>query len=285
MEYNLKDLKMIAQGGQAEIYDIGDNKLLRVLINPNDEKFLKNEMETMNELKKSGICVPEVYEYLKVDNRPALVIEKISGDSLLIYLMKHPFKIKKEIQSFAALHVEISKISPINNLYKSKVRAKYLIERSDLPDTELKNFVLNLLDDLPEGNSICHGDFHPGNILRSGDKNYIIDWFGAYSGNILCDAAHTYILMKNVPRLPGASNSKYKIMKFMGNMLASEYINTFYKLYKFNWGEFSKWMVVMAAERTNYGMQSEKPALVKFIRCCCERSNNGVSAEKWYKKF
>lgn len=140
-------------------------------------------------------------------------------------------------------------------------------------------FCTSLLDELPEGNALCHGDFHPGNILKSGEKYYIIDWSGSYNGDILSDAAHTYILLEIVPDYEGMNAVKHASAKFVGNIIAAEYIKTFRRLMKFDWSDFSKWMVIKAAERTFYGFPSEKPALIHYIEYCYEQRNKGESAD------
>ena len=49
---------------------------------------------------------------------------------------------------------------------------------ADLP-AELADFALEKLDALPDGDRLCHGDFHPGNILLGGDGPAVIDWTDA----------------------------------------------------------------------------------------------------------
>lgn len=47
-EYNLKDLRLIAQGGEADIYDIENNKILRVLRNPKGKTFENRKTAVSN---------------------------------------------------------------------------------------------------------------------------------------------------------------------------------------------------------------------------------------------
>lgn len=285
MEYELKRLRLIAEGGQAEIYDIGDNKILRVLKDPGYEKMLRIEMQIMKVLKDKGICIPEVYEYLNVDGRPAIIIEKITGESMLQSIAQHPLNTLKEAQMLANLHIKLSKSYTADNLNYVKDNSRYLIGNSTSIDSQLKQFAIKLLDELPEGEDLCHGDFHPGNILKSGGKYYIIDWSGSYRGDILSDAAHTYILLKSVPDFQGMNAAKHALLKLAGSIIAEEYVKTFRKSINFDWSDFSKWMVIKAAERTFYGFSSEQDALIRFIRYCYDKWNNGESADYWYREM
>ena len=53
--------------------------------------------------------------------------------------------------------------------------------REKLPEKDLPS-ILRLFDTLPEGNRVCHGDFHPGNLLTCRGQTYVIDWGGRPHG-------------------------------------------------------------------------------------------------------
>lgn len=42
-----------------------------------------------------------------------------------------------------------------------------------------------------DGDSLCHGDFHPGNILLSNGHTMVIDFMNVYHGDFLYDVART----------------------------------------------------------------------------------------------
>lgn len=278
----LSDLKLLAQGGEAEIYDLRNGKILRVLRKSRDSKGIKNEMEIINMLKRDGFMVPEIYEYLTVEGRPAVIMERICGETMLSHIQKHPLSIKKSAKVLAKLHDELVNAKENLDLYYSKTRAKHLIEISELLDDNQKEFVYSILEEIDEGEAICHGDFHPGNILIQDHKNYIIDWGNAYRGPALSDLAHSYLLMKNTPRIPGIRTIQYNFMKIGGGLLAKTYINEMHRLQSFDWGDLSKWIVIKAAERTVHGLIMEKPRLVQHIEYCRQQNLRGEPPFKWY---
>jgi hypothetical protein len=212
-------------------------------------------------------------------------VEKICGDSMLAFIKNYPLRLLQEAFLLAQLHLETSKTKVNLPLHSAKERAKFLVHKSTLLSTEMKGFIDSFIDELPEGEAICHGDFHPGNILKSNGENYIIDWFGAYQGDILSDVAHSYLVMKNVPVIPGLSKAQHMFMKIAGNLLANQYLGAFYRIHRFNWSEFSKWLVVKAAERSFYGLPSEKTALQRFIASCYQLREKGIGAASWYRRL
>lgn len=283
--YDLSALKLIARGGQADIYEIDGEKVLRVLRNPEAEKELKAEMSVMQALKAKGKAVPAVYEYLTVNGMPAVVMERIHGITMTDDIQKNPMALFSQADKLAKLHTDVCDSSTGLGLFSIKQRAEFLIPKAEMLDADTKAFALKVLEGLGEGNEICHGDFHPGNILLSNGKYYIIDWFGATSGRKISDIAHSYLLLKNVPRIPGMPGFQFLVMKLFGGILAGRYLKACYKLSPFDWEEFSSWMVVRAAERVFYGLPSEKAALIKFIKTCKMLSANENSTSSWWKKI
>lgn len=279
---SLIDLTLFAQGCQAQIYLYGENKVLRVLRDPQDEDLLLNEIEIMKSLSNTVVHVPKVYEFLTIEGRSAVVVERIFGDTMLTDLRKHPLSILNKAKVLASLHISLAQNGTVNNLKPMKSRARFLTGSTDLLKPELKAFVYGLIDELPEGNELCHGDFHPGNILMKESKNFIIDWFGAYKGDLLSDVAHTYLILTNVPRFSGINPIRHFVMKQSGSLLARKYLRAFKKQRPFDESVFSKWLVVKAAERISYGLPTEKPRLFAFIETC-ERTQ--MSSESWFKKL
>lgn len=279
----LDKLKLMAQGGQADIYELDSNKIIRVLRNKNDEEALKIEMSVMKSLHDRGKSVPEVYEFLKVEEKPSIIMEKINGSTMIDELRKNPLKIFKQAEKLAELHMEVADCADGLEMVSINERAAHLIPKGKLLDSELKEFVLNILKGLPKGNDICHGDFHPGNIMIVNRKYYVIDWFGATIGRKLSDIAHTYLLLKNTPEIPNMPKLQNFLLGCTGSLIAGRYLSTCYKIENFQWDEFSKWMVVRAAERVFYGLPSEKEGLLKFIKKCKEAEASGINASKWWK--
>lgn len=62
-----------------------------------------------------------------------------------------------------------------------------------------RNEVLLLVDRLADGDALCHGDFHPGNILLSREGAVIIDFMNICSGVFLYDVARTVYLVEYTP--------------------------------------------------------------------------------------
>lgn len=264
MQYNVRELNLLAQGGEADLYEIDENKVLRI-----DRKHSANPFETEKIvfpiLEKHGILIPKVYEYVQVDDRQAEIMERINGETMLHYTMSHPLCVKREIKQFAKIHQQILAIREEKELYPID---KFIYHFGDQPmkvEKEIFDFVMQTLKELPKGASVCHGDFHPGNILIEKEQKYIIDWSGAHVGNPVSDIANTYLLMACVPRAPGQGGFQYKILKFAGRYTAKLYLREIHKLIEFDDEEFHKWLIVMSLFRVYHGLPSEQEERKKYL--------------------
>ena len=277
------NLTLLAEGAQAEVFHYGDDKVLRVMRSADDKEMLLNEIAVIGELREAGVPVPEAYEYAEVGGRPAVIGEKIQGENLMAYL--NPFGAMGIGRALGDMHLRLSHAAPEVTLPLGRDRARHIIGQSELLDDDLMSFVFSLIDGLEEGTDLCHGDFHPGNILRQDDRDFIIDWVGVYRGDILSDAANTYLLIRTIPRPPGLGSVQYAFMRLMGPLLVRGYLGAVRKGHPFDWGIFSRWLVIKAAERTVHGMSGEKERLAAFIGTCYELRKRGVPPEKWYRQL
>jgi len=77
-----------------------------------------------------------------------------------------------------------------------KVRLATRIAGARLLDEPRKQLLLGRLADMPEGDRLCHGDFHPINVLGEALQPLVIDWPDASRGDPAADVCRSYLLLK-----------------------------------------------------------------------------------------
>lgn len=261
------------------------DKIIRVLCNSQGEDYLKNEMSVMNFLRDKGKNVPRVYQYLKVDGRPSVIMDRINGITMLDKMKKEPYKLLDYAEKFALIHLDVMDSAKGIELVSINARVTQLIHQSDTLCSELRQFVVEVLEELPKGNEICHGDFHPGNIMISDGDCFVIDWYGVTRGERLSDIAHTYLLYRSGNKNIGKTRISCPTKSFASNTISKKYLSVYVSLQLFDMSNFSKWMVVRAAERLTTGLPSEKKALIKFITRCREDYLLEIKASNWWKNI
>ncbi len=83
-------------------------------------------------------------------------------------------------------HKPVRGLESTRSIYRS-----HLEDGSKMP-AHVSVRMLGLLSSLPDGDRLCHNDFHPRNILYDGRKYTVIDWDAAAIGDPAGDVAHSY---------------------------------------------------------------------------------------------
>lgn len=280
---DVRRLPLLARGGQAEIFDLGNGRVLRYPNRPQDFDRIRYEYAVYQVLANSNAVVPKVYDLIEIDGAPAIIMERLDGESMLERIQRWPPSARRLASTLAGLHHELLGRHATTPLKDTRTGSRYCILASTLLSDSLKERVVAILDMLSDGDSLCHGDFHPGNIIYRGDVSYTIDWSGASRGDFHADIAHTYLLLKVVPRVPGLNPLLHFVQTRIGRAIATTYLNTLGTLRKIDWAAFSRWVVVKAAERTYYGLPSEKARLLGFLNESLESLRGGARPESLYR--
>ena len=196
------DLEIIGEGATTKIYRDGD-KALKLYINA-PLRQVENEAMLQSYAAKMGLPVPLVYGVRKIDEiMTALEMEHISGKPLMHEKMATNER-HAAIQTLVKLQCLVHSVSA-DGLPKQSDRIKMRIENNSGFDITVKENLLAQHEKLDTASvNLCHGDFHPLNIMFDGKKHWIIDWVDATMGNTLADACRTYVIFKQyLSRLSG----------------------------------------------------------------------------------
>jgi Ser/Thr protein kinase RdoA (MazF antagonist) len=83
-----------------------------------------------------------------------------------------------------------------------------------------------VLDRLPDGDRVCHGDYHPGNVLLAADRTAVIDWVCAARGAAEADHDRTLLLLRWADPLPGPPLLTRALLATGRALLARRYART-----------------------------------------------------------
>lgn len=255
--------KPIAEGRTAEIFLWDDHHILKLYRNWCPPHWIKDEARIARAVYDAGIPSPAAGEILEMNGRQGLIYEHIQGISMLQDMNAHPWTILKHARSLAALHVRINKQS-ITGLPSCKEGLRYAIGKTPYLTDDLRNKALALLDTLPDGQQLCHGDYHPGNVILTKDGPIIIDWMTARAGSPWMDVARTSLLLSIGPKSAGKLVSP--IIKIAIRLYYRAYLNRYHTLVPDTKNELKRWIPVIAAARLNEDIVPEREALIKMVK-------------------
>ena len=196
-----------------------------------------------------GLNVPSLLEVKKIENRWALISEYIEGKTLEQLMKENPEKEEEYLELFVDTQMKIlAKKAPLLSRVKDKMKRK--ITETEVVDNAIKFELLQRLEGMPSGYSVCHGDFHPSNVIIREDKEiFVIDWAHVTQGSPVFDAARTYLLF----RLEG--NDK----------IAKEYVQLFEKKIGIHQKDILRCVPILACTQKMKGVPEEQLALEQWI--------------------
>lgn len=264
-------LELLARGREADVYLHDDSTVLKLWREPDLEWRIDREEAAVTALQAAGVRVPEILGRVVVDGRPGLRLGRIDGPDLFTRLSRQPLAFLAAGRALgvaqAAMH-EVTAPSALPEL-NAELRRRILQVQS-LPE-DLREAVLGLLDRLPKGDRLCHGDFHLGNMMGSWKAPVIIDWADACRGNPLADVARTDLIHR-VGELPAETPSVIKAVAPIGrNGLVLRYLAAYARRRGIDRRQLEEWRIVRAAARLLEPIPSEHPGLIRYLRRRLER--------------
>ncbi len=137
----------------------------------------------------------------------------------------------------------------------------------------LADWVGRILARLPDGNALCHGDFHPGQLMLSGDRCAAFDWSGAKRGDPLFDYARTRVLLSMGEPPPGTQLTLRLLAKIGRRLLISSYVRSYERHAPgpVDEARVRQWEIVNLAVRMHDGVPGERPRLLQRLQKAFER--------------
>jgi aminoglycoside phosphotransferase (APT) family kinase protein len=232
--------RLLGSGNRAEVFEHGFDVIK--LYRPGESRAAADrEAAILAVVEPLGLPVPAVMGVEQVDGRWGLVMTRATGapwadaasGAEALYL-----------EAMAALHARIHR-RPAAPLVSQKRKLASNIERGPMLGAAQKRRLLDALAALPDGDRLCHGDFHPYNILGAIERPTVIDWLDATSGHPAADVCRSFVLMSRaVPAF------------------AAAYVETYARATDVSGTEIQAWTPCIAAARLSENVPAETDHLM-----------------------
>ena len=186
----------LGAGREAEIIAWGDDEVLRWLYDPDGRARLELEAAAMTAAAQGGVAVPVVHEVVVMDGRPGLVMDRVDGEDLLTMLERRPWTFAQTAARLGRFQAQLHEVGAPPELPELRRTLRERIDAAPHLPASTAAFARDLLARLPDGDRLCHGDFHPGNVIVAAGGDVLIDWSNAARGDPTADLARTMLLVR-----------------------------------------------------------------------------------------
>lgn len=220
--------RRLGSGKEAEVFEYGDFAL-KLYRSESQKAAALREASNLSILEQLALPTPRIHAVGEYGGRWGLVMDRARGPSFADRMMSGDRRL--HIEELARLHLLVHR-QPGSGLPSLKARLSANIQRAEELDRGSQDRLLRQLDALPDGNCLCHGDFHPWNIHGSADDIMVLDWLDACSGTPAADVCRSYVLIHHADP-----------------MAAAEYVDAYARLSETTAADIMAWLQPVAAAR------------------------------------
>jgi tRNA A-37 threonylcarbamoyl transferase component Bud32 len=163
----------------------------------------------------AGAPAPEVFDEVALEGRFGVVLQRLDGQTLSQLSRSGTMTRDQTGAILASLALSVHKIAPppdLLSLHDTMAGSSRL--SSGMLPKHIATGILTLIERLPPGDGLCHGDLHPGNVIMTADGPRLIDWGGATRAPAGLDLACCHVLLSELhpelvddPERPRAVNA------------------------------------------------------------------------------
>ena len=219
---DLEKCEKIGAGGNGAVYRVSEDEIVKVNYNPDTYEGLEQELAKAKEAFLLGI--PTAISFDLVDcgeGRKGVVYEIIKSSTLGENIQKDPScmeelteKYIEQLNLLHSVHTDNPVFGSAKDSYRKQVEAasKFLTEE----EGELMN---QILEALPEGDRLVHGDAHPKNIMIQNGEMLWIDMEGMSVGHPIYDLISIAVILNGMRTdemsigICGMDNATVKLFK------------------------------------------------------------------------
>lgn len=260
--------KSLAVGRSAEISEYGPNKILKLFFKEFPASEVDTEYSNSVIAFSSGASSMKCYEKVKIGNRHGLIFDKLDGISLTKLPDKKPLTFFSLSKILADLHLDLHN-KKTKKMKDIRVEAIKVLSKEPLSflSKEEKKIAKQFIENLPEGSSVLHLDFHPENVIVTKDSYVIIDWMTALKGDPAADVASTVFLFQDAELWPGTPFLKILFYTVVRKFILKGYLKRYLSISGMDRKEIERWRLPILIFRLGlWNIESERVALQKEIR-------------------
>ncbi|KAA3619173.1 MAG: hypothetical protein DWQ08_15665 [Proteobacteria bacterium] len=191
---NIEIGERLGGGGLSEVYSSGPDFVVKLFHQRIEKRFALLEFENLVLAYSLGVPVPKPQRAFEAGGRFGIRMRRAEGSDLLALMLAGAEAARAAARLLAEVHCRIHASSG-RGFARLIDRIAAAIGQGEHIDKALAPRVRELLESLPSGDALCHGDLHPANVMCSGERVAVLDWHDAASGPVEADIARTLVVV------------------------------------------------------------------------------------------
>ena len=176
--------RLLAVGNVAEVFEWGA-RVVKLYKSTAAKSAAFREAAMHAAVEAMGLPVPKVWGVQEIGDRWGVVFDGVKQPSFAKQILSNPGEAPRYLdECMVQLHMRIHAHRAVQ-FADLRVRLADNIAGTKLLDARRKRDLLDGIADMPDNDRLCHGDFHPMNILGEASAPVIIDWPDARAAAIL----------------------------------------------------------------------------------------------------
>ncbi|MFQ5918937.1 MAG: phosphotransferase family protein [Thermoplasmata archaeon] len=253
----------VGVGRTAEVLAWEDNRVLKLFYEGFPWQVAEEEARTTERLHELGLPVPRVDGVIEEAARPGIVFERIDGPSMLFRLTRFPWPVTRLARVLADLHGSVHR-HRMPELPSLRDALERRIREAPRLSAEEKRATRDALGELPNDSVVCHGDFHPDNVLLSRRGPIVIDWTDVHQGHPSADVAKTVLLLR-LGEPPEGTRGRW-LIDLLRRRFQRAYLLRYRGTRSVSETALQAWLLPVAAARLADGIPQERKKLVGMVR-------------------
>lgn len=192
----------IGEGGTADIHVWAPGQVVKLFKAGVPRQLGRHEARVIRAVFAAGVPAPEVLDEVTWEGRFGIVLQRLDGPTLLQLVQAGAMKRAQAGAILATLHMSVHKTPPpsgtptLLDWFDAASRAPSAIPK------HISTGALALIERLPPGDGLCHGDLHPSNVIMTSDGPKIIDWAIAMRAAAAVDLARCHVILSDLAYAP-----------------------------------------------------------------------------------
>ena len=194
--HQLHVISLLASGVSADVLRLRGGKVLKLFRAGVEDGIVRRELDGATRAAEAGLLVPRPIGWQSMEGRQGIIFEELKGAALLD--PKSGWRLARAraaLRKLAECHARIHRCSAVGLIHHQHDLLWVRVLSAQIDDS-LRRAALDRIAATPRGNTLCHGDFHPGNAVETARGIAAVDWSSGCAGDPAADVARTEMLLR-----------------------------------------------------------------------------------------